>query len=578
MTEVKSTLSMATKSGPPAHFAYTMGDAPRRGDRRLHLNEFRYAHHPDVVAAARAAVADDAFLTEYTTGSPTTLVKAIAEFVGVGEERVAAGAGSDEVLRAVTLAFARRGGGAAIGAAPTYTHFIHFVAQAGLKWLPVHTGRDSDSGNRAALMELRADVLEAGALVYMDSPNNPTGACWERKDVETLAARYPTSTFLVDEAYTEFEGAASGATGPAAAVLNSRSLVLLTSKFDNVIVSRTFSKAFGLAAVRVGYAIGGEKAIALIAPFLSPKALTPVAVACAVACLGAADYYLQRSAEAVAQRRRLVRVLRARGWHAESGGGNFMLLYAGQGAIKAMRAAGIHVRDRSELPAMGGFVRITAGTPDDTAAVLHAIEKETPPSPPETSPRTLIVQLRQFLAATASILDKHRIRWWACDGTLLGARRHGGIIPWDNDIDLGYVFDGDTDPIAGLADAFRVAGLELRRNRTDAYWQVGRGLPENPTAPVHECIDLFPFHLDKEGGMYLNADPRFRWESKDGHDCNTRYSEDELFPLSTAPFYDATIPVPAKADQVLDRALGKEWRTTAVAKNGKFTITDFSPA
>ena len=125
-------------------------------------------------------------------------------------------------------------------------------------------------------MELYADELRAGALVYIGNPNNPTGDTWTAGLVGGLAGRHPSSTFLVDEAYIEFAGVAA-ADKPGAeawiAGVHKVSLAGLVKEHPNVVVTRTFSKAFGLAALRVGYVIAQPETIKQLRLILNPKAL-----------------------------------------------------------------------------------------------------------------------------------------------------------------------------------------------------------------------------------------------------------------------------------------------------------------
>ena len=270
---------------------YEIGERPPADALRLHLNEYQFDHHPEVLAVVQAQAADPRLLTTYVD-EPLALRSAIATYLSVQDENVVVGAGSDEILRAIIDACALRGMREVIGFDPTYTHFTHFARLRGLRWISLNMGLDPTSRQKSAQLQLYDAELSAGALVYLCSPNNPTGEWWNEHDIRSLARKYRRSVFLVDEAYGEFEGAAlsSDNMADAATALNTASAVSLTVSHDdvhahdNVVVSRTFSKAFGLAGLRVGYCAAGIQLAGEIRVAVSPKSVTGIAAAAALAC------------------------------------------------------------------------------------------------------------------------------------------------------------------------------------------------------------------------------------------------------------------------------------------------------
>ncbi len=595
---------------------YELGPLPSRAAARLHLNEFRFEHAPGVLRALAAATADPATCTLYASAPTPALRSALLAYLGLAQaarERVvdvAVGAGSDEILRAVVDACALRGITRVFGGEPTYTHFSHFVKLRGLRWVPLNLGLSPSFDDLTALLGLHAPDLDKGALVYLCTPNNPTGHKWGLAELRELAGRHPAALFLFDEAYIEFEGAAQDMLAApstpeqAYACLNASSAVSLLrapEALGNVVIARTFSKAFGLAGLRVGYCAAAAGLIDEISVALSPKSVTALADAGARGALAEAEHYLSCAQLVAIERMRVVGSLKQLGIPVGGAGGNFVLFALPPAGVAALREQGVFVRERGTLPGLQGFARVTIGTGLDTDAFLRGLRalssaKGELPRPGAQiqsafTPKKQIAAIRALLAATLGLLREKKVEAWLDAGTLLGAARHGGLLPWDDDGDAGYLVPASgEDPLAAsdMRDAFRARGITLQRNRTDAYWQAGTQEPGAPLSQIH--IDLFPYRWDSEAGFYLNADPRFRYEAAADNanaDCNPRYGKDELFPLASLPFYGEERPVPARYGAVLDRALGAGWRTEAVIRVGgrdsgqptiRERLTEFSPA
>lgn len=561
--------------------------------RRLHLNEFRSAHAPGVAAAVRestAEVSDSALLSEYPTGTPQELLDELASFVKAPDSAcVAVSAGSDEALRAVIDTCGLRGQKMVVVGVPTYTHFTQFARLRGLEIHEYSIGLETAPEDHVALLEGYAEKLEEGALVYIGNPNNPTGDLWSERDVTGLVARYPKSFFIVDEAYTEFAGAASSqAALDAADAFGACSLARIAMRSPNMVVTRTFSKAFGLAALRIGYAVGAPETIRQLNLALSPKAVGRTSTAGARAVLQNLSHYLDAARETLAATSMLMEAIRELGWWipTKSPRANFFLVHVGDAAraIAEFERQSIHLRDRSDLPGLAGFVRISAGAREDCDAVLAVFRGLEPPKTPAIqrryTPKGKIAALKSLLKKVLAVLRMSDVDVWLHGGSLLGAVRHRGIIPWDDDVDLGYVADGN-DPVERLTAAFREKGLTLQRNRTDAYWQIGTNVPGATISDTH--LDLFPFARE-DGKTYVNADERFQDETPDCPDahCNIRFTAEELFPLREVDFYGEQVHIPAKSEEVLARALGPDYRTEARIRttNGtvSYKIQDFYPA
>lgn len=610
----ESLAAPAPAGGPPPGLrAYSVGAEVPAHVRRLHLNEFRYPHPPAVLAALGEAVAPGEgagdLLARYQAGPDPALLGALARYTGApGPEHLVLAPGSDEALRAVIDLCGHRGHRAVLMGVPGYTHFEHYVRLRGMDLVTWAMGIEPDEPGHEEALRYHDPLLRSGCLVYLCSPNNPTGTMWSWEAVERLSLDYPLSVFLLDEAYIEFASAwkakipdshwegldRPGEIEMASAAFNLRSLARLAWGSPNIVVTRTMSKAFGLASLRIGYAVGCADLIRSLGVAISPKAFSPVAARVAIAALEESRYYLGRAHAALDEMRAVVQALRSQGWWVRETRANFYLVYAGADGpassrlVSRLLEAGVQARDRGSLPCLAGFVRLTAGSPEDSEAVLRAFSGASPP--PERplqldyTPKGTVAQVKGLTRRALAVLEAAGVRVWAQSGTMLGIARHSGMIPTDDDADLAYLRSSSEDPMAPLTAAFRDAGLILQRNRTDAYWQVGTNAPGETISPVH--VDVFSYREvpGAAGPTYVLEDPRFRDEdptSPEAH-CNTQYTHEELYPLRPGKYYDMEILMPAQSEAVLRRALGPDCMSVIRARTSSglrtAELVDLTPA
>ena len=332
---------------------------------RLNTNENSYDVPDDVAAAITAAVAAEAkHLNRYPDREFTALREALAGYLGHGTraEQVWAGNGSNEVLQHVLQAFGGPGR-TALGFTPAYSMHPIISAGTGTAWV------DGVRGMPGGADPFALDAADTAAqvtrhdpdVVFLCSPNNPTGTALGLDVVEAVyeAAR---GVVVVDEAYAEFARPGT----PSA-------LTLLPGR-ERLAVSRTMSKAFTLAGARLGY-LAADPAVCdafrLVRLPYHLSSLTQAAACAAIAHVGA----LLATVEAIKEQRdRIVAELPRVGLAPVPSDANFVLfggLADEKATWRAMLAEGVLVRDVG-LP---GYLRVTAGTPDETTAFLTALEK-----------------------------------------------------------------------------------------------------------------------------------------------------------------------------------------------------------
>jgi histidinol-phosphate aminotransferase len=198
-------------------------------------------------------------------------------------------------------------------------------------------------------------------MIFLNTPNNPTGQLIPIPDLVRIAQAAPHAIVLIDEAYIEFGGA---------------TFLPELPRFPNVLVGRTFSKAYGLAGLRVGVVIGQPPALDPVRSVTLPFNLNGVALTAVQAALQDTDFLPRYAAEVHESRERLYAACRRLGLQYWPSAANYVMVRVGDTApfVAAMAARKIHVRDRSKDPSTPGCVRITTGMIDHTEAAIAALD------------------------------------------------------------------------------------------------------------------------------------------------------------------------------------------------------------
>ncbi len=305
---------------------------------------------PVACSAVIRSVADS---SDYPSRAADDLRRALAGALGVTADMVTTGCGSDDVL-ATSFRVLAQPGETLVAPVPTFAMAEPFALSAGLRFAGCAFG---------AGFSLDVDALTAtgAAVAYLCSPNNPTGTALEEAEVRRLLERFNGYTVL-DEAYIDYGG---------------RTSLSLVRDYERLLVVRTFSKAFGLAGLRVGYAVGAPAVISRIEAARGPYKVGVAAERAAVAVLGGEgrrwvdDHVLL----ARASRRRLQDELGNRGIAFVPSHANFVLVPVPDAASTASLLAGrgLTVRQFPDLPGLGDAVRITVASEPVMAAVAVAL-------------------------------------------------------------------------------------------------------------------------------------------------------------------------------------------------------------
>ena len=313
---------------------------------KLSSNENPYPPLPGVLAAATAACEE---LNRYPDLAVTRLTEVLAGRLGVEPAQVAFGTGSVAVLFHL-LSVLGRPGAEVVYAFRSFEAYPIAVQLSGATGVPVPLTARYEHDLDAML----GAITPATVAVLLCTPNNPTGPALGQADVEAFVDQVPPDVaVLVDEAYVEFVDDPAVVQG----------LTLLDR--PNVIVLRTFSKAYGLAGLRIGYCVAPADLASVVRAAANPFGVTTVAQAAALASLAAEDALRERVGELVVRRAAMLTSLRELGFDVPEAQGNFLWLPAGpqtQQWATVFADAGVMVRPYASDSPFDG-IRITVGEP-----------------------------------------------------------------------------------------------------------------------------------------------------------------------------------------------------------------------
>jgi len=320
---------------------------------KLASNENPMEPLPEVVQAITDVISG---VNRYADHRGAEMRSVIADWVGLPESHVTIGAGSSAILHRLTSAYVNPGDEVLY---PWRSFEVYPVYTKLLDGEPVTVPL---VGQTADLQSIVGAITDRTKLVMIANPNNPTGTAVTTDELADFCAQVPESVIVVlDEAYFEFVDPDYG-----------NSVTDLLPRFRNVIVTRTFSKAQGLAGLRVGYAMADPQIIAAIDKTQLPFAVNMAAQAGAIAAVKHADQIAVRVADIVAERARVTETIRSWGHSLDDSQANFVYLPLGEGSndvFMSMEREGVVTR---LFDAVG--VRITISTQAENDRMLAALK------------------------------------------------------------------------------------------------------------------------------------------------------------------------------------------------------------
>lgn len=315
----------------------------------LSRNENAYGPSQKVIASMQQSLQ---LANRYPDPSVSALHERIAQSHSVKTDQVVLGCGSGEILNIAASAFVGPGK-KLITALPTFEAIGRYAHTLGADVIEVPLAKDY-SHDLAAMLS-HAD--SSTGLIYICNPNNPTGGLTPRKALEDFIGELPpTTTVLLDEAYHHFVPVTPDYT----------SFLDKPNNDNRIIVARTFSKVFGLAGMRIGYAVGAVEKIQLLSARRLSEGLNAVGVRAALVAYDEADYVKFSANRNAADRQEFFNQARSRNLQVIPSVTNFAMFQAGRPATEVIE----HFRKNNIaiarlFPSMNTFVRVSFGKPDE---------------------------------------------------------------------------------------------------------------------------------------------------------------------------------------------------------------------
>lgn len=347
---------------------YTSGETVRRSARELgtepseivKLNSNENFFMPkEKLTELFMEVAEETDIRRYPQEEELLVKRALGKYLGVKPDCIMVGNGSDQLIEMLASLFLDRGD-EALSVTPTFSMYQHIVSLLGAKFIGVPLKEDFSLN----IKKILAAVTPKTRLLFLCSPNNPTANQFREEKVRAVAEDFP-GLVVMDEAYAEFA---------------EFSVVPLVEEFDNLVILRTFSKAFGLAGLRLGYAVSNQN----LAETLSSKAQLPypvnsIALKMGLKLLGNVGIMRDAAGRMKTERKRLIKRLNEiSGVTAFDSQANFVLVQANGGAdevFQALLKRGIIVRDVGKVLNLGNCLRVTVGLPQMNDRLLAALEQ-----------------------------------------------------------------------------------------------------------------------------------------------------------------------------------------------------------
>jgi len=324
---------------------YVPGEQPQKKVIKLNTNENPYPPAPGVLAAMKKLEGHVDSLRLYPDPTSDTLVSALADFYHVGKDQVFVGVGSDDVLSMCFLTFFNSGKPVLF---PDITYSFYKV-WAELYKIPYETPALDEQFHI-----VKEDYYRENGGIIFPNPNAPTAIYEELDFIEDILEHNRDSIVIVDEAYIDFAG---------------RSALELIDRYDNLIVTQTFSKARSMAGMRIGYAVSNPELIRCLNDVkysFNSYTMNQTAIACGVEAVRDKEYFEEHVRKIIETREWAKEELHRLGFEFPDAKANFI--------FEALKANDIYVR-HWDSERIGQYLRITVGTREEMQVLFDFLTK-----------------------------------------------------------------------------------------------------------------------------------------------------------------------------------------------------------
>ena len=335
--------------------AYSPPTQGREMAVRLDFNENTVGCSPTVTSAVARALSANSVAIYPEYGSAREIV---SSFFEIDSAQLTITNGTDEAIQLLINTFMEAGDELVI-TSPTYAMYRFYAEVAGVRVREVRYSLDNDL--EFPMDALLQSISASTNAIFIANPNNPTGGAISIPEIRRILDAAPDAMVLIDEAYVEFSGTTA---------------LGLLDEFENLFVSRTMSKAYGMAGLRCGFLLSSASNMGWVRKAQSPYSVNFVAIAAVVAAINDQEYVANYVREVIQARSYVVAELDRLGIQQFDSNGNFVLFMVGKHAdriVSDLRSAGVLVRNRSHE--FAGSVRVTVGTTGQMELFIQELEK-----------------------------------------------------------------------------------------------------------------------------------------------------------------------------------------------------------